>query len=108
MEVNKEELKLAFIEFLKINPKTQVESIMSGIEKKIGRRPTQDEEKIILELIHEFSTSNILMPAMDRYNSGWPWLGLTEHGLKIINNAGPPVYDYNGYLDDLKKRELCP
>ena len=96
------QIKQALIEVLKQNPKTQVQSIMGGVEQKINRHLTKEDEHIILELIHEFSTSNIIMPAMDRYNAGWPWFGVTKHGQKILSESGPPVYDYEGYLSLLK------
>lgn len=75
-----------------------------GIESPIGRTLNQSESQSVLELVHELQVSNILMPAADRANTGWPWLSLTSHGKELLNNSGPPVYDYEGYLADLNKR----
>lgn len=99
-----EKLKYALIEVLKFKPKTQVENIMVEIQARINRKLTESDENIILELIHEFSTSNILMPAMSRHSSGWPWFSVTKHGEKILNESGPPVYDYDEYIRHIKKR----
>ena len=101
---NSNEIKHALIEVFKQSPKTQVQSIMNRVEQKINHALTKDDEHIILELIHEFSTSNIIMPAADRFNSGWPWFSVTKHGKKILSESGPPVYDYEGYLSVLKEK----
>jgi hypothetical protein len=44
------------------------------------------------------------MPAMNRHNAGWPWMSVTEHGREVLSKGGPPVYDYNGYMEELLKR----
>src|SRR5690606_16886774 len=62
------------------------------------------EELLVLEIVHELLNANILMPAMNRNNVGWPWLGLTEHGRELLKQSGPPVYDYDRYLAELKQR----
>jgi hypothetical protein len=103
--LTRDELKVFLIEFLKQQPRTQVESIIQfGIEGHIGRSLNRSESQLVLELIHEFIVSNILMTAMNRNNTGWPWLALTSHGQEVLNRSGPPVYDYEGYLADLRSR----
>jgi hypothetical protein len=59
---------------------------------------------MLLEILHELLTSNVLMPAMDQNNTGWPWFGLTSHGREVLATIGPPVYDYDGFLHDLRTR----
>jgi hypothetical protein len=103
--LGREELKLNLIEYLKQNPQTQVANIMgSGIEQRIGRHLSDQESHVVLELIHEFIVTNILMISADRYNTGWPWLSVTAHGKEVLAKGGPPVYDYDGYMAYLKGR----
>jgi hypothetical protein len=103
--LGKDELKVMLIEHLRENPQTQYESIVqSGIQGRIGRSLNSNESQLLLELIHELITSNILMTAMNRLNTGWPWLSVTTHGQEVLSDAGPPVYDYDGYLSELRER----
>ncbi|HEX6711531.1 MAG TPA: hypothetical protein VF068_14465 [Rubrobacter sp.] len=103
--LSKEELKLRVIEHLKQYPKTQIANIMAfGVEQRIGRSLSDQESQSVLELIHEFVVTNIVMTSADRYNTGWPWLSVTAHGRTMLEQSGPPVYDYDGYMVDLKNR----
>lgn len=106
-KLGKDELKIFLIEYLHKNPKTQFGNIVQfGLEDKIGRRLSNNESQLLLELIHELITSNILMTAADRMNAGWPWLSVTIHGQSVLSDAGPPVYDYDGYLRELRERVI--
>jgi len=98
------DVKTYLFEFLKNNPSTQVASVVGGVEQIAQRRLSDSENRMLLELLHELITSNVLMTAHDTANTGWPWLSLTSHGKEILSNPGPPVYDYDGYLSALKKR----
>src|SRR5215218_4644572 len=103
--VSREELKLRLIEYLNQNPQTQVANVIGfGIEQRIGRRLSEQESQMALELIHEFVVTNILMTGANRQSLGWPWLSVTTHGREILAKGGPPVYDYDGYIADLKAR----
>jgi hypothetical protein len=103
--LSREQLKLRLIEYLKQNPRTQVANILGlGVEQRISRSLSQQESQMVLELIHEFIVTNILMTSIDRHNLGWPWLSVTTHGMEILAKSGPPVYDYDGYIADLKAR----
>ena len=103
--LSREEIKLRMIEHFKRHPSTQIANIMAfGVEQPIGRSLSPQESAIVLELIHEFMVTNIVMPAADRYNAGWPWFSVTTHGQEVLGTSGPPVYDYDGYMADLKTR----
>ena len=102
--VDRDTLKLLFIEHLRKEPKTQVGNVMEALKEALKRPLTAPETMATLELIHEFTVANIIMPAMDRWNAGWPWIGLTSHGHEVLSKQGPPVYDYEGYLRELRSR----
>ncbi len=103
--LSKEEAKLRLIEHFKRYPQTQIANIMAhGVEQPIGRALSTQESQMVLELIHEFTVTNIVMPAADRHNAGWPWFSVTAHGREVLEGGGPPVYDYEGYIADLKTR----
>jgi hypothetical protein len=104
--LSREELKLMLIEHLKQSPQTQVANILGsyGVEQQIHRKLSDQESQTALELIHEFIVTNIVMTSADRYHTGWPWLSVTAHGKEVLAKSGPPVYDYDGYMADLKKR----
>jgi hypothetical protein len=104
-EMTREELKTRILDYLKSDGGSQYENLRQfGLEQSINRPLTHDEDEMILEILHEFHTANILMPAYNRSNTGWPWFGLTAHGRQVLAAAGPPVYDYDGYLRDLRAR----
>src|SRR3954452_16585271 len=102
---SKDELKVLLLDALRASPRTQFENILQvGIQPRLGRMPNSQEIHIVLELIHELIASNVLMPGIDRGNATWPWLAVTTHGREVLANQGPPVYDYAGYLKDLRTR----
>lgn len=104
-DLPREELRFRLIEYLKREPRTQWENILQfGFRDTLGRPLSRTEEQALLELVHEFIGSGLLMPATDRHNTGWPWLGVTSHGRAMLEQSGPPVYDYEGYLADLRQR----
>jgi len=103
--LSNDQLKTLLIEYLKREQRTQVGNIIHfGLEDKIGRSLNALESQAVLEMIHELIVSNILMTAMNIDNTGWPWLAVTTHGAEVLGKSGPPVYDYNGYMKDLKSR----
>lgn len=102
-DVSRDDLRNRTLEYLRKNSRTQLESLLQfGIETPLGRRLSQSESQTVLEILHELTTSNIVMPAADRLNSGWPWFGLTKHGEEVLAASGPPVYDYDGYMAHLR------
>ena len=103
--LSREDLKFRLVEYLKSQQTTQWENIVQqGIEEPIGRGLRTQESRELLELVHEFTVANILMPSVDRFNAGWPWMSVTTHGREVLNRGGPPVYDYEGYMADLRSR----
>lgn len=103
--MTREELKTRVLDYLKVNGGTQYENLRQfGLEKSINRNLTHAEDEMLLEILHELHTANVLMPAYNRSNTGWPFFGLTTHGREVLATAGPPVYDYDGYLRDLRAR----
>jgi hypothetical protein len=104
--LSREELKLMLIEHFKRFPQTQVANILgsNGVEQQIHRELSEQESQTALEIIHEFIVTNIVMTSANRYTTGWPWLSVTAHGKEVLAKSGPPVYDYDGYMADLKKR----
>ena len=102
---SKDELKTLLLDYLRKSPKTQFESVLQqGFQPRLGRVPNAQEIQIVLELIHELIASNVLMPGIDRGNATWPWLSVTAHGSSVLATQGPPVYDYSGYLSELRSR----
>ena len=98
------ELKILLLDHLRKSPHTQVENILQfGIEDKIKRGLTGVESQLVMEMIHELVVSNILMPAADRHNAGWPWFGVTSYGREVLARSGPPVYDYDGYMAEVRR-----
>jgi hypothetical protein len=98
-------MKLLLLEHLRANSSTQWEEIVqNGIERRIKRKLLPFESQELLELVHELTVSNIIMPAADRSNAGWPWFAVTGHGKALLAASGPPAYDYDGYLADLKSQ----
>lgn len=61
------------------------------------------ESQLVFEMLHELTVSNILMPAADRNNAGWPWFAVTAYGREVLSRSGPPVYDYDGYMAGVRK-----
>lgn len=101
--MDRDRLKTELVNHLRQNPSTQFENVMAGIEQQTGEQLTQADTRLLLEIVHEFIASNIIMTALDRYNTGWPWLRVTSHGQQVLGEEGPPVYDYDGYLAELRR-----
>jgi len=98
------ELKTLLLNHFRASPHTQVENILQfGIEQKINRRLSNAESQLVMEMLHELTVSNIIMPAADRLNAGWPWFGVTSYGRDVLARSGPPVYDYDGYMAEVRR-----
>ncbi len=100
--MEKNEIKRLLLDHLERNPQTQWTDIRRDIDNAKKDDPVGAlEEKQLLELVHEFISSNILMTGIDASNTGWPWLSVTTHGEELLSQGGPPVYDYDGYMKEL-------
>jgi len=102
--VDRARLKAELVRSLRQTPKTQVASVQSDVRQALGGALNAQDAEVLLELIHEFIVSNVLMTAMNKDNIGWPWLGVTSHGAQVLGSEGPPVYDHDGYLAELDSR----
>jgi hypothetical protein len=99
------ELKTLLLEHLRQEPHTQLENIIQfGIERRLGRSLTSAEVQLVIEMLHELTVSNIIMPAADRLNAGWPWFGVTSYGREVLARNGPRVYDYDGYMAEVRRQ----
>ncbi len=104
-QLSRSELKDRVFAFLRRTRDTQYENLVQlGLEQPLNRRLSMAESQVLLEIIFELFSANILMPAADRHNTGWPFFSVTSHGQEVLAASGPPVYDYDGYLADLRSR----
>ena len=67
----------------------------------------RDEDKTRLKhVIWDLILERVLVPSTKSpgtLNDGWPFLSLTDHGLKVVADTKPVPYDPDGYLGRLDK-----
>lgn len=100
--MNRNEIKLHLYNHLKQKSKTQMGHIFKYFTDEVGKDETRKNELIILDIIHELVTNNILRPGIDRSNCKYPWLGLTEYGKKCIEEENLLPFDPEGYIKEVK------
>lgn len=71
-QLNRDRLKSELVTCLRLEPKTQYRGIINRIEHQIGRNLELQEAELLLEIIHGFIVSNLLMTALNAQNAGWP------------------------------------
>ncbi len=54
-------------------------------------------------VVWDLIIDRILIPGTPNSDSGWPFLSLTDHGLKVVGERHPVPYDPDGYLARLEK-----
>lgn len=124
-KVNTEELRTLLLEYVKSvqerDPKQQFQfnGIVTGVEEMAKKREdrgnefysrhvgylTLSERNLLLQVTWDLILERVLVPGDIRgtVNSGWPFISLTEHGLKVIAELHPTPYDPDGYLARLKQ-----
>ena len=54
-------------------------------------------------VVWDLIIDRILIPGTPNSDRGWPFLSLTDHGLKVVSDRHPVPYDPDGYLARLEK-----
>ena len=116
-----EQLRAFLLEYLKsVMNKTgqslQFDYCLSGVEGIAKKRcPDQFKHEMglrdedgarLTHVIWDLILERVLVPSTGKSrstNDGWPFLSITDHGKKVIDEQKPVPYDPNGYLDRLKQ-----
>ena len=105
MALDPQDFRLRVLEALRSSPNSQWQNFLQfALPKALGRPPDHEEKETAREIFHELMTANILMAGSDALNSNWPFFSLTRYGRDVLSRTGPPVYDYDGYLSELRQR----
>jgi hypothetical protein len=103
-DLSRHDIRLRVFEALRHGPSTQWQNFVQYYFKDaLGRAPNSQEMQTALEILHELMNAGILMPGNNPDNPGLGLFCLTMHGRDLLEKAGPPVYDYDGYLAELRK-----
>ena len=73
--------------------------------------PTPDSQWLIprpdinrlKHVVWDLIIGRILIPGVPNSDAGWPFLSLTDHGLKVVSEEHPVPYDPDGYLARLQQ-----
>jgi len=118
-----EELRALLLQFLKAARKDnaghdwQFRACVSGLESmltelKVTRGCGEPEctlcekDRVRLkQVVWDLILERVLIPgtASPESNAGWPFISLTEHGIRVVDESRPTPYDPDGYLSRLKK-----
>lgn len=103
-DLSTHELRLRVFEALRHAPNTQWQNFVQyQLTDALGRSPSGDEKRMAREILHELMNAGMLMPGSNADDGGWPFFSLTSHGHALLSQTGPPVYDYDGYLAELRR-----
>lgn len=87
---------------------TQMGTLYELFRESANKLPSYkqaDFYSIIREVIHEFINANFIYPGTaEDFNSGYPWLSITEYGKEIFSSENWLPYDPDGYLKALKEQ----
>ena len=125
MSLSSEELRSILIEYLGLFKKNdrrqqlQFMQITSGVDHLLAKRLDReadaqrgqhvlnsDDKERLQNVVWDLILSRVLIPGTrdPSYNSGWPFITITDHGWDVIAAAGPVPYDPDGYLSALNSR----
>lgn len=106
------ESRALLLEFLRANPNGQYENAVTGVLELargrglVGPQPTRAERDEAYEGVRQHLWSllvqGVIVFGQDRMNPEWPWYRLTDHGLAVVNGAGPQPYDPTGFMSDFR------
>lgn len=102
--MDQHEIRSHLYNYFKQNPKTQWSIIFRHFCNKVGPDETKKNKQVILDIIHELITNNILRPALDSRFTGYPFLCLTEYGRKCIEEENLLPFDPKDYIKEIKKQ----
>lgn len=103
-DTGRDRLKQALFDSFRAQRQTQYLNVVHDVERRLEGALPPGYEQTLLELVHELIVSNVVMTGMNAHNTGWPWLAVTTHGAQLLAQEGPPVYDYEGFIRDIKGR----
>jgi len=73
--------------------------------KDIPMYQQNDFYSVVREIIQELINANFIYPGVPGdFNSGYPWLSITEYGKKVFVSENWLPYDPEGYLEALKQK----
>jgi len=114
MAYSTEQIRALLLRYLKSASKNnrrfqpQASELVNGLRhfvKPEGEAPgepfTEADSKKAIHVIWDLIFDRVFIPGIDKAgaeNTGWPFLTLTEHGQKVIEEARPVPYDPDGYL----------
>lgn len=99
--MNQNEIRSRLYNYLKQNPETEGYRILRHFIDDDGSDEAIKNKQIILDIIHELVTNNILRPGSD-YK--YPLLRLTEYGRKCIEEENLLPFDPEDYIKEIKKQ----
>jgi len=99
--MNQNEIRSCLYNYLKQSPETQVLNILDYFINKVGTYEKNKDRQVLLDIIHELITNNILRPGS---NYTYPFLRLTEYGRKCIEEENLLPFDPEDYIKEIKKQ----
>src|SRR5262245_46220914 len=101
----REELKAVVHEYLvsKANSDRvgQLNDLLNMFQKVVKRVPNEAEQRIMLEAAHEAMLAGVVIFGRD-LGQGFPWLWITDFGLRALKESKFPPYDPDGFIAEVK------
>jgi hypothetical protein len=119
LNLNLDELRTYVLKALKKSPKTQYLNLCNELAELLVRegiapnpKPTASfgyhdlnsyDEDRVREILWDLVIERIVTIGMDSANAAWPFLKLTEYGLKVLESSAPIPHDPSGYLARIRQ-----
>ena len=106
-------LLLVYLASIKDEERCQWLDCVRGVSELVRRgrrlRPDhqwempRDDINRLKHVVWDLIIARILIPGTPNSDQGWPFLSLTDHGLKVVSERHPVPYDPDGYLARLQQ-----
>ena len=100
--MEKKELRRLIYSALRSQPLNNFDGVKSRL-RNLSVDYQTDDDLVVHDILWELLIQGILAPGMNASNLDFPYLHVTEYGLRVLEANQVLPYDYDGYLENLKK-----
>jgi hypothetical protein len=100
--MEKKELRRLIYSALRSQPQNNFSGVKSRL-RNLSVEYETDDDLVVHEVLWELLIQGILAPGMNASNLEFPYIHVTEYGMKVLEANQILPYDYDGYQEVLKK-----
>lgn len=106
--MEKAELRPLVLEALRRNPRTQYATVENFVRDRVEGYPAQEDTLTLAEILWDLLIQGVLAPGLDGSNTRFPFIHVTEYGLRCLEADAILPHDPDAYLQRLQQETGQP